>query len=301
MKKVLVITGPTASGKSALALEAAKLLNGEIISCDAMQIYRGMDIGTAKPSREELASVPHHMIDTVDPGTPYSCADFAVDGKKAADDILSRGKLPILCGGTGLYIDSLLGANVYSPPVPQGLREELNELSPDELHRRLSECDPESAEKIHKNNVKRVVRALEIFLGTGITKTEWDRRSKEYEKPYEACFAVLAFKDRSKLYERTDKRVDKMIGSGLENELRALDLKRDLASAQGIGYKEMYRYIDGLSTFEEAVAEIKKNTRNYVKRQETWFKRYENAERFFCDEDSFENILNNIVKMVKNS
>ena len=301
MKKVLVITGPTASGKSALALEAAKRLNGEIISCDAMQIYKGMDIGTAKPTKDELASVPHHMIDVVDPETPYSCADFAAQGKKSADDILSRGKLPILCGGTGLYIDSLLGANVYSPPVPEGLREELSALSPDQLYEQLCKYDPESAEKIHKNNVKRVERALEIFLGTGITKTEWDRRSKEYEKPYDPIFAILAFRDRSKIYERTDKRVDEMIKAGLETELRCLDLKRDLTSAQGIGYKEMYRYIDGLITFDEAVEEIKKNTRNYVKRQETWFKRYPDAARFYCDEDSFENILNNLVKMVKNS
>lgn len=296
MKKLLIITGPTASGKTAAAVEAAKKLNGEVVSCDSMQIYAGMDIGTAKPTKEETDGIPHHMIGCVDPRSSYSCADFAADARKIIDDIFERGKLPILCGGTGLYIDSVLGTNVYSPQIPDGIKGSLDGLPKEELYAKLKECDPEAAEKTHPNNVRRVIRALEIYLGTGVTKTEWDRRSKEQEAPYDAVICVLSYRDRKKLYDRIDRRVDLMLRDGLLDEVKTLDLPRDCNAAQAIGYKELYAYLDGKCDFSDAVEAIKQGSRNYAKRQETWMKRYENAVRYYRDEQNFEYIVNNIAK-----
>ena len=299
--KILVITGPTAAGKSALAIDLALRLDGEIISCDSMQVYRGMDIGTAKPSKSDMELVPHHMIDVADPHCDYSCAEYTEAAREAAGEIIGRGHLPILCGGTGLYIDSFLGANVYCPPVPKGIRESLEGLSADELYGRLSECDPDSARTIHKNNIKRVIRALEIYIGTGITKSEWDRRSKEAPALFSSVTAVLSYEDRGTLYSRTDARVDLMIKEGLEEEVRSLDLPREKPAAQAIGYKELYSYFDGCCSYAEAVENIKRATRNYVKRQETWFRRYTDAHRFFADRLEYKDIVNNIVEITENS
>ncbi len=297
--KIIAVVGPTASGKTSLALSLAEALDGEIISCDSMQIYKGMDIGTAKPTKEELERVPHHMIDTVSPDDDFSCADYKIKAKEAISDITSRGKIPIFCGGTGLYLDSVISVSDFSPSVDPSVREGLKQLSPEELWAELSLVDPEAAEKTHKNNVKRVMRALEIYRGTGRTKTEWDRLSKAEPAPYDCLIIGLDFHNRELLYERIEKRVDIMLDEGLLAEVLRLDLKRDCNAAQGIGYKEIYKYLDGEMTLDEAVLLLKKNTRHYAKRQLTWFKRNPDTMWFYGDSEGSEKNFENIVNIAK--
>ena len=270
--KILAVVGPTASGKSALAVSLAARLNGEIVSCDSMQIYRGMDIGTAKPDEAEQGGIPHHMLDIVSPEESFSCADYGRMARDEADDILRRGALPVFCGGTGLYLDAVLRSG-FAPDVPPRIREELRKREPGELYRELCEVDPVSADAIHPNNVKRVVRALEIYHGTGKTKSEWDRLSALAEQPYDALLIGLDYRSRETLYERIDRRVDDMLQRGLCEEVKRLDLLRDSTAAQAIGYKELYGWLDGQCGMEEAVSTLKQNTRNYAKRQLTWFRR----------------------------
>lgn len=284
--KILAVGGSTASGKSALGLALAERLGGEIVSCDSMAIYRGMDIGTAKPTPDELRRVPHHMIDVCKPDVSFSAADWVEGAAKAIEDISSRGQLPIICGGTGMYLDALLRPISFSEAEGVGtneaLREELRSFAEENgneaLHRRLCEIDPESAEKSHPNNVKRVIRALEIYYSTGKTKTEWDRESTMGESPYDYRIVTLDYENRDILYSRIDRRVDIMIKDGLESEVRSLYEKGQLpegsTAAQGIGYKEMLLHVMGEVPLDIAVELIKKNTRNYAKRQITWFKRY---------------------------
>ena len=284
--KVIAVVGPTASGKTALSVELAKRLDGEIISCDSMQIYKRMDIGTAKVTEDEKQGVPHHLVDTVLPECSFSCADYTAAAREKIADITARGKIPIFCGGTGLYLDSVLTENEFSEAgISPEIRQELSSLSPDELHSRLSEIDPEAAEKTHKNNVKRVIRALEIYYSTGITKTEWDRRSREKESRYDAVIIGLDYKDRETLYGRINRRVDIMMDGGLIDEVGSLDSEAFRAStaSQGIGYKEILAYFDGRMTLPEAVEEIKKGSRNYAKRQLTWFKRNESIHWIYRD------------------
>ena len=270
--KILAVVGPTASGKSALAVLLAARLNGEIVSCDSMQIYRGMDIGTAKPDEAERGGVRHHMLDIVSPAESFSCADYGRYARAAADDILSRGALPVFCGGTGLYLDAVLRCG-FAPDVSPDIREELKARDPAELYRELSEVDPVSAGAIHPNNVKRVLRALEIYYGTGKTKSEWDRLSADAERPYDALLIGLDYRSRETLYDRIDRRVDDMLQRGLAGEAERLNLRRDSTAAQAIGYKELYGWLDGRCGREEAVSALKQNTRNYAKRQLTWFRR----------------------------
>ena len=222
MKRIVAIVGPTASGKSALAVELAKRLGGEIVSCDSMQIYKYFDIGTAKPTAEEMCGIPHHMIDVVDPTVvdTYSCAEFVRDAKIIIDDILSRGKLPILCGGTGLYVDSIISATEFSvsendPDYRRRLFELAEKYGNEHVYKLLKSVDPESAAATHPNNLKRVIRALEIYNASGITKSEWDKRSHEKPSEYDAAFIGLAFNGREKLYERINHRVDIMLENGL--------------------------------------------------------------------------------------
>ncbi|MBR5448133.1 MAG: tRNA (adenosine(37)-N6)-dimethylallyltransferase MiaA [Clostridia bacterium] len=286
--KIIAVGGPTASGKSALALSLAEALDGEIISCDSMQIYRGMDIGTAKPTAEEMARVPHHMIDVCDPRVNYSAADWAEGAARAIADVTSRGRLPIICGGTGMYLDALLRPTSFSEgttasDTSEEFRSEMQEYALRHgnaaLHERLREIDPESADAIHMNNVKRVIRALEIYHTTGITKTEADRMTTVGESPYDCRVITLDYENRGILYDRIDRRVDVMIADGLESEIRSLldtgALIRETTAAQAIGYKEMLLYTDGILSLADAAELIKKNTRNYAKRQITWFKRYQ--------------------------
>ncbi len=304
--KVLAVVGPTASGKTALAVELAKRYDGEVVSCDSMQIYRGMTVGTAAATEEERRGIPHHLIGFVSPLDNFSCADYAERAEKSIEDISARGKLPILCGGTGLYLDTVLrGTRLSEAGRDDGYRNELSAYSAEKLHEMLTDIDPESAEKIHANNVKRVIRALEIYRVTGKTKTEWDAMSRIEESVYDAILIGLDFRDREKLYERINRRVDIMLEKGLEAEVRALDCEgfRASTAAQAIGYKEMLRYIDGHVTIEEAAEEIKKASRNYAKRQLTWFRNEPDIRMIYPDEcpedaDKFEFIVNSAVNII---
>lgn len=305
-KKLIVICGPTASGKSALALAIAQKFDGEIISCDSMQIYKKMDIGTAKPTPEELASVPHHMVDLLDPfADNCSCVSFADTAKKCIDAVIMKKRVPILCGGTGLYIDAVISDTEFSDThADEGYRASLFALAAERgnsyIYDMLCKCDPESAAAMHENNLKRVIRALEIYHSTGITKSEWDKRSHNTPSAYEASVITLDFKDREKLYERINSRVDLMLESGLLEEARRLyDSGLNTANttaAQAIGYKELFEYFDSGLTLDEAVEKLKRESRRYAKRQNTWFKRNRDAYRIYVDEaDSFKNIVNNTV------
>mgnify|MGYP004667388461 FL=1 len=279
LPKILCVVGPTASGKTAYAIELAKGNNGEIVSCDSMQIYTYMNIGTAKATAEERAEVPHHMIDFVDPNRDYSVADFVTDARACIAEILSRGKMPVLCGGTGLYIDSVLKSVEFSPQKRDDkLRDELwkraEQDGAESVYEILKELDPIEADKVHYNNVKRVIRAIEICKTTGMTKTEADKLS--IGKPmYNPTIYGLNM-PREKLYERIDRRVDIMVEQGLVGEVRQLlnmGIRRDSTAMQAIGYKELVRYIDGLCDFETAIEDIKRESRRYAKRQLTWFRR----------------------------
>lgn len=290
--KIIAVAGPTASGKTALAIEIAEMIGGEVISNDSMQIYRGMEIGTAAPTKEEMRGIPHHMIGIADPSEEFSCADYSALAKNKITDIIQRGKIPVFCGGTGLYLDSVLSRGDMSESEKNDvLRKELSAFAEKygniALHDRLRLHDPESAAAIHPNNLRRVIRALEIFESTGITKTEWDKRSQKEELPYDVHMAIIEFASRDLLYSRIEKRVDIMMESGILDEARNLFqkglLKGDKPAAQAIGYKEFIPYFEGEQSLDEAVLAIKQNTRRYAKRQITWFKKYSNACRLTPD------------------
>ncbi len=280
--KILAIAGSTASGKSALALELAEQFDGEIISCDSMQVYKRMNIGTAKPTEEEMARVPHHMIDVAEPTDSYSCAEYIKAAAQAIENVSARGKLPIVCGGTGLYLDALLrGADFSEDSSPnEELRRELLEFAQkygkEALFEELRSIDPESAAAIHPNNVKRVARAIEIYRTSGVSKSELDRRSLEAPSKYDATVIALRYNNREILKERIDRRVDIMIAQGLEAECRALMeegvFERNTTAAQAIGYKEFLGYFKGESSFDECSELLKISTRKYAKRQMTWFR-----------------------------
>ena len=290
--KVIAVVGPTASGKTALGVRLAERLGGEVVSCDSMQIYRGMKIGTAAPTEEEMRGIPHHMIGFCDPRRNYSAADYVDDASCVIADIADRGKTPVIVGGTGLYLDSLLFIGSFSEAgEDSAIREELfriaSEEGPSALHSMLREIDPEAAEKIHENNVKRVVRAIEVYRLTGKTKTEADREALAPAPRYDATVVALDFKDRTTLYGRIETRVDKMFADGLEDEVRGLlergELPDSSTAAQAIGYRETAAMIRGVIGRDEAKELIKKNTRNYAKRQLTWFRRYDGI-RILVDE-----------------
>ena len=277
--EIIGVVGPTASGKTAFAIETALKRNGEIVSCDSMQIYKYMDIGTAKATKEEQEAVPHHMIDFVHPDTDYSVADFVKDARLAIDDILSRGKMPVLCGGTGLYFDSIINNVEFSEEKwDEKYRAELFEMAQKEgnlaVHKLLEAIDPIEAEKVHPNNLKRVIRALEICKTCGMTKTEADKLAVR-EPLYNAKIYGMDM-DRERLYDRINRRVDIMIKDGLLDEVEALlkmGIRRDSTAMQAIGYKEILEYFDEKCTLEDAIDKIKQESRRYAKRQITWFKR----------------------------
>ncbi len=280
--KILALVGPTASGKTALSVELAKCLDGEIICCDSMQIYREMDIGTAKPTAEEQAGVPHHLFGILPPDAPFSCAEYAALAKQRISEVLSRGKLPILCGGTGLYLDGVLrGGNSYEQTdKAPALRAELEHLAATEgvlvVHEKLAAVDPEAAAATHPNNVKRVIRALEIYHTTGLTKTELDRRSRTVQTDYDALVLGVRFPDTEQLYRRINLRVDLMVEQGLVEECRRLMeagvFARSATAAQAIGYKELFPYLRGEAPLEACLETLKMATRRYAKRQMTWFR-----------------------------
>lgn len=281
----IAVVGPTASGKSALALLLAERFGGEIVSCDSMQIYRGMDIGTAKPTPEERRRVPHHMIDILDPDEPYSAADYGDEAARVATEILSRGKLPVFCGGTGLYLTAALtGRHGEAPPSDPALRAELSERGKTEegrakLYEELAAVDPISAAATHKNNLRRVVRALEIYRLTGKPKSVFDEESRNCPPRFDCLTLGLDFPERGALYRRIDRRVDEMAAAGLYDEAKTLWEKGYLASGttagQAIGYRQFLPCFTGDLTPEEAAEDIKLATRRYAKRQLTWFKAQE--------------------------
>ena len=289
----LALTGPTASGKTALSIKLARELSAEIISCDSMQIYKDMNIGTAKATRAEMAEIPHHMIDFLSPKEDFSVESYRVGAVKAASDISLRGKIPLFVGGTGLYIDSVMRAPIKN--VPESSREYRErmlesvrtEADVDALWQRLFEIDPESAEKIHKNNVRRVIRAIEIYEATGKTKSYFDRLSKQECNDMRVGMITLDFHNRENLYKRVDERVEMMMRQGLEDEVRALYgkglLTENSTAAQAIGYKEIIDFINGGTKLEDAVELIKLSSRRYAKRQLTWFRHEEGAYRLYLD------------------
>ncbi|MGI6028398.1 MAG: tRNA (adenosine(37)-N6)-dimethylallyltransferase MiaA [Candidatus Heteroscillospira sp.] len=279
--KIAVITGPTATGKTALGVILAQCLDGEVVSADSMQLYRRMDIGTAKPTLEEMQGVPHHMIDIAEPQENYSVGRYVSEASACVDDILARGKLPIVVGGTGLYIDSLIsGLDFAAAPGDGELRERLSaeydELGGEMFREKLAKFDPERAQKLHPGDKKRLVRAMEVYTLTGRTITEHDEESRTRPPRYEAAKIALNFRDRQDLYGRIDRRVDVMMELGLEREVRALlesGVPGDGTAMQAIGYKELVRAISGEISTAEAVALIKQESRRYAKRQLTWLRR----------------------------
>lgn len=276
--KIVVICGPTASGKTRLGIKLANKVNGEIISCDSMQIYKKMDIGTAKPTIEERKQAVHHLIDFVEPNERYSVADFKRDATKEIKEILSRGKMPILVGGTGLYINSLI-YNIEFNEEKNDLeyRKSLEDLPIEEIYNKALEIDKEATLKISKNDRKRLSRILEIYHSTGKNKTELEKESRK-KVLYDYRIYVLSM-DRELLYQRIEKRVDMMIEEGLVDEVRNLlkEYKEFPTAFQGLGYKEVLEYLNNEITKEEMIEKIKKETRHYAKRQLTWFKAYKNA------------------------
>lgn len=275
--KALAVTGPTAVGKTAFAIALAKAYNGEIISCDSMQIYRGMDVGTAKATHVEQSEAPHHMLDICNPEEPYSAADYAKEAYRIARDIAARGRLPIFCGGTGLYLEAVrTGRHETEGHADDAYRESLLRLAEEKgsevLHAQLAEVDAQAAAAIHPNNVKRVIRALEIYHVTGKTKTEQDKESVEREPQMELCTFCLTFHNRERLYQRIDARVEAMMAEGLLDEARALyGAPMSQTARQAIGYKELFAVFDGEDTLEGAKEKIKLASRRYAKRQLTWF------------------------------
>ena len=279
MKRVICIVGPTASGKTALAVRLALALGTEIVSADSMQIYRHMDIGTAKPDEAERRGVPHHMLDILDPSEDYSAARYAADAGACVDDILARGMIPVVVGGTGLYVDALLGNRSFEEEPDTGairrrLQREAEELGSAALHARLAGIDPERAAQLHPNDEKRVIRALEIWEATGETPTQRDRRAAAKPLRYDALKLAPEWTDRAELYARIDRRVDLMLENGLPEEAaRIRTMHPGHTASQAIGYKELFRCFDGLCTMEEAREDIARESRRYAKRQLTWFRR----------------------------
>ena len=278
-QKVIVICGPTASGKTALAIELAKKINGEIISCDSMQIYKEMDIGTAKPTPEEMQEIQHYLIGFVEPNKRYSVADYKKDAKNAIKQVLLKEKIPIIVGGTGLYLDSLIYEIDYQEiEFDSKYREELEKICEEKgievLYEKAKKIDPQAVEKISKNDRKRIMRILEIYKATGKTKTMQERDSRKKEVEYDYHVYALSW-NRKTLYDRINKRVDIMIEQGLIEEVKRILLKyKDFpTSMQGLGYKEVITYLKGECTKEEAIEKIKMETRRYAKRQLTWFRK----------------------------
>ncbi len=295
MKYALALTGPTASGKTSLSLKIATELGCEIISCDSMQIYKGMDIGTAKATETERALVPHHLIDIISPTAAYSVERYRKDALACVDDITARGKIPLFVGGTGLYIDSVIRpAFNESPESSPAIVARLSQIAEteeglDELYGRLCEIDPESAEKIHKNNVKRLIRAIEIFEMTGKPKSYFDAKTMAATPDIAVGMITLDFHNRENLYSRVNLRVDEMLAAGLLDEARRLFAENTELSAtasQAIGYKELLPYLIGERTLGAATEEIKLSSRRYAKRQLTWFRHNSDAMRLYIDTEN---------------
>lgn len=305
---LLVIAGPTASGKTALAVELAKLYDGEVISADSMQIYKGLNIATAKPTIEEMQGVPHHLIDFLDAGEPFSVADYVTLASEKIREVRNRGHLPIICGGTGLYISSLVDNIIFDdtgsdPAIRARLEKQAKEEGAHALWLKLREVDPETAAKVHENNLPRVIRGLEVFELTGTKLSEHKLNSRREPSPYNACIIGLTAENRQYLYDRIERRVRIMAENGMVEECREVWQKGGLATAgQAIGYKELVPYFEGSASLEECLDKIILETRHYAKRQLTWFRRVDNISWVKIDIfDDLKKIIENVQKIVAKS
>lgn len=280
MHNIICIAGPTASGKTALAVKLAQAINGEVISCDSMQVYRRMDIGTAKPTEEEMEGIPHHMLSVAEPWEDFSVSRYCQMATPILEDILSRGKAAIIAGGTGLYMDALIRGNTFAPYPATGRRQELEALAEakgiEAVIEKLRQVDPDSAQRLHPSDQKRIIRAMEVYLETGITITEHNRLTQLQPPKFTATWFALRDENRAQLYSRIDSRVDKMLDAGLMEEIHALlaeGIPRKSTALQAIGYKEFIAHLDGEISLEEAASQVKQASRHYAKRQLTWFRK----------------------------
>ena len=302
-KRMVAVVGPTATGKTDLAIKLAQLYDGEIISADSMQIYKGMEIASAKPTEEEMQGIPHHLMSFISPSDTFSVSDYVRLASQAIDDVISRGKLPILCGGSGLYIRSLIENVTFAPDKPdEQLREELNERYEKEggeaLLEELREFDPETADKLSPNDGKRIIRAIEIYRSTGITMSQHVSLSKLEPSPYDVIAIGLTFADRQNLYERINRRVDVMLERGLLKEAENFySSEKSVTSSAAIGYKELKPYLDGRITLEAAAEKLKMESRRYSKRQMTWFRRDEYIK--WIEVDRCDDVLAEAVKIIE--
>ena len=280
MPQIITIAGPTASGKTALSILLAKEMDGEIVSCDSMQVYKDMDIGTAKPTPEEQEGIPHHMLSVAEPWEDFSVSRYCAMADPIVEDILRRGKSPIIVGGTGLYMDALIRGNAFAPCPSTGRREELEALAASQgieaVIERLRAVDPESAARLHPSDQKRIVRAMEVYLETGMTITEHNRKTQEIPPKYHPIRFTLTDRQRQTLYDRIDRRVDAMVEAGLIDEIQGLlarGIPEKCTAMQAIGYKEFVAALHGACSLEEAAGQVKQSSRRYAKRQLTWFRR----------------------------
>ena len=292
MNNIICIAGPTASGKTALAVELAKELNGEVVSCDSMQVYKRMDIGTAKPTAEEMQGIPHHMLDVAQAWEDFSVSRYCNQAAPIVDDIIAQGKTAIIAGGTGLYMDSLIRGNNFAPFPSTGVREALEARAEAEgiqpLLEELAQVDPESTGRLHPSDRKRIIRALEVYRETGITITEHNRRTREVPPKYRPVWLGLDFSDRAALYRRIDRRVERMLEAGLLDEIRSLlesGIPETCTAMQAIGYKEFLPVLRGERGLCDAAAEVCQSSRRYAKRQLTWFRRNPNMHWIAREED----------------
>ena len=288
MDKIICIAGPTASGKTALAVELAKELNGEVISCDSMQVYKHMNIGTAKPTQEEMRGIPHHMLSVVEPSDEFSVSRYCEMATPIIEDIISRNKVAIIAGGTGLYMDSVIRGNNFAPLPSTGQRERLEAIAKEQgiqpILSQLSQIDPESANRLHPSDQKRIIRAMEVYLETGITITDHNRKTQSVPARYNPIWIGLDDSDRSELYRRIDNRVLKMLEYGLIQEIESLlntGISEKSTAMQAIGYKEFVDALQGRCTIEDATELVQKASRHYAKRQITWFRRNRNMHWLF--------------------
>lgn len=306
--RLICICGPTASGKTALSVALAKQLHTEIISADSMQIYRGMDIGTAKPTIEERKGILHHLLDVCEPNEPFSVARYVELADAAAQEILSRGMMPIVAGGTGLYMDALIECSTFSgDETDLSVRQKYQHMADTQgnlaVHKQLEMVDPESAQRLHPNNLKRVIRALEVYEQTGMTIGEFNRQHKRPEPKYTAVKIGVCPTDRQTLYDRIDRRVDQMLSDGLLEETRSLLSKGALTgtAAQAIGYKELLGFLNGKDSLDSCVQLLKQRSRNYAKRQLTWLKRDDSIHWIYYNRDEdFSNVLQEATEYLQN-
>ena len=301
--RVIAVGGPTASGKTALSIGLAKAFGGEIINADSMQIYKNLDVGTAKPSIEERQGVPHYLLDFLPPETPYSVADFTAAADPLIQEITARGKLPLVVGGTGLYITSLLNGMAFAPEkTDPAIRARLQEKAEAEggaaLYAELQSIDPDYAAQVHPNNLPRVIRALELYTATGRRMSEERVNARPAEPPYRSLCLCLTCRDRAVLYDRIERRVNLMVENGVLAEAKQVYDHRDTyrSAAQAIGYKEFFPYFEGTGSLDECTARLKQATRNYAKRQLTWFRRQNDAVWLYIDE---ENVLDRACELVR--